>query len=213
MKPRPTKQSASPSARCLIASVAVAGIFMGSAAFARGPLGGDVVRDEPDTRVVARGAKSNVGDSDGSAAVTFTGFDEQSDGASRLYVKLSRAVTVEPASSGTHLEYLLLGATIPIRNNKNPLITSHFGVQVVSARLVDDGAEKQKGKTKKRAKAKPPPPSAGVRLLVETREAVRPQHRMVKNQDGTATFVVEFPKPSRPPPPEPEVIAPPKTAG
>jgi len=86
--------------------------------------------------------------------VTFTGFDEASDGTSRLYVKLSRAVTVELNSSGTHLEYLLPGATIPISNNKNPLITRHFGVQVVSARLVVE-ARRRKKKARPRGARRP----------------------------------------------------------
>src|SRR5260221_296 len=75
-------------------------------------------------------APSHARATDDRAHVTFTGFDEQSDGASRLYVKLSRPVTVQESLSGTHLEYLMIGATIPVRNNENPLITRHFGTQV-----------------------------------------------------------------------------------
>ena len=190
MSPRPKKSS--PTLRGLIASVAAAGVLVSSAVFA-----------EP-----SRGVP------DGAAAVTFTGFDEQSDGTSRLYVKLSKAVAVETVVSGRHLEYFLPGTTIPIRNNKNPLITRHFGVQVVSAQLVPEGATKEKRKTKKRAKAKNAPQALGVRLVVETREPVKPRHRMVKNQDGSAILIVDFPKPSKPPPPEPDVVGgpPPKAS-
>ena len=200
MTPRPTRSSAN--LLRLIASVAAAGALMSSVVFAQPPRG------------AAHGAKSNAGDSDGSAAVTFTGFDEASDGTSRLYVKLSRPVAVETTSSGTHLEYLLPGATIPISNNKNPLITRHFGVQIVSAQLVIPGATKEKGRTKRRTKAKEPPQAEaqGVRLVVETREPVKPRHRMVKNQDGTAILIVDFPKPSKPPPPEPDASGLPRPA-
>jgi hypothetical protein len=150
----------------------------------------------------------------GSAAITFTGFDEAPDGTSHLYVMLTRAVAVEERAAGTHVEYRLVGTTIPLRNNKNPLITSHFGTQVVSAQLVLAGESKH-AKTKKRTKktraaaAPPPAPEDGARLVIVTREAVKPQHRVVQNADGSATFVVTFPKPSKPPPPEADVIAPP----
>jgi len=166
------------------------------------------------TSVAAAGVLvSSQVSADDAAAVTFTGFDEQSDGTSRLYVKLSKAVAVETVVSGKHLEYFLPGTTIPIRNNKNPLITRHFGVQVVSAQLVPEGATKEKRKTKKRTKAAGAPQPLGVRLVVETREPVKPRHRMVKNQDGSATLVVDFPKPSKPPPPEPDPVEPPKPPG
>ncbi|HEX4340542.1 MAG TPA: hypothetical protein VH062_31755 [Polyangiaceae bacterium] len=160
------------------------------------------------TSSVALGAPP-AGDADGTAAITFTGFDEHTDGSSRLYVKLSHPVSVEPTITGTHLEYVLVGTRIPIRNNKNPLITSHFGSQVVSARLVlEDHGKTSKGK--KRVKAKVAPLVAdAARLVVETREAVTPQHRMVRNSDGTAMLVIDFAKPSKTPPPEPDVIAPP----
>ena len=45
--------------------------------------------------------------------------------------------------------------------------------------------------------------------LIETREPVKPAHRLVRNADGSAVFIVDFPKPSKPPPPEPDVIGPP----
>jgi hypothetical protein len=145
---------------------------------------------------------------DGTAAITFTGFDEHADGSSRLYVKLSHPVSVEPTQSGTHLTYVLVGTRIPIRNNKNPLITSHFGSQVVSARLVLEDHAKGRGKKRTRGKTASAVADAA-RLLVETREAVTPQHKMVRNADGTAMLVIDFAKPSKPPPPEPDVIAPP----
>ena len=130
------------------------------------------------------------------------------DGSSSLYVKLSHPVSVEPTFSGTHLEYALIGTRIPIRNNENPLITTHFGTQVVSARLVlEDHA---KGKGKRRGKAKTAPLVAdAARLVIETREAVKPQHKMLRNADGSAVLVIDFARPSKAPAPEPDIIAPP----
>jgi hypothetical protein len=48
--------------------------------------------------------------------------------------------------------------------------------------------------------------------VVETREPVKPAHRVIRNPDGSAVLIVDFPKPSKPPPPEPDVIAPPSKA-
>jgi hypothetical protein len=149
---------------------------------------------------------------DDHAHITFTGFDEQPDGASRLYVKITRPVTVQESVSGTRAEYVMVGATIPIHNNENPLITRHFGGQVVSAQLVSDRPEKPRRGKGAKAKPKPSTEPEAARLVVVTREPVKPTHRVVQNADGSAVLIVEFPKPSKPPPPEPDVIAPPKAA-
>jgi len=154
-------------------------------------------------------APSRARATDDHAHITFTGFDEEADGASRLFVKLSRPVTVQESLSGTHLEYLMIGATIPVRNNENPLITRHFGAQVVTARLVSDRPDKPRRTKGSKNRSKPTGEPESARLIVETREPVKPAHRVVRNADGSAVLIVEFPKPSRPPPPEPDVIAPP----
>ncbi|HVW28150.1 MAG TPA: hypothetical protein VHC69_22460 [Polyangiaceae bacterium] len=157
---------------------------------------------------VARGAPPKASDDGGTADITFTGFDEHTDGSSRLYVKLSHPVSVEPTYSGKHLEYTLVGARVPIKNNENPLITSHFGAEVVSAQIVVE--DHAKGRGKKRGKARSAPLVAdAARLVIETREAVKPQHKMLRNSDGSAVLVIDFARPSKTPAPEPDVIAPP----
>jgi hypothetical protein len=168
----------------------------------------------------AVGAPPRARDDGGTADITFTGFDEHPDGSSRLYVKLSHPVSVEPTFSGTHLEYALIGTRIPIKNNENPLITAHFGAQVVSARLVlEDHANananaKSGGKGKRRGKVRAAPPlvADSARLVIETREAVKPQYKMLRNADGSAVLVIDFARPSKTPAPEPDVIAPPPKA-
>jgi hypothetical protein len=146
---------------------------------------------------------TSAGESDGRAAVTFAGFHVFENGTSRLYVKLTRAVPVQPTLAGKRAEYLLVGAMIPIRNNKNPLITRHFVAEVVTAQLVPEG--EGKGRAKGRASGSR---SGDARLIVEMREAVTPEHRVVRNADGTAMLVVDFPKLKRPPAPEPEETGP-----
>lgn len=159
--------------------------------------------------LAAAGAPPRARDDGGTADITFTGFDEHADGSSRLYVKLSHPVSVEPTFSGTHLEYALIGTRIPIKNNENPLITSHFGAQVVSARLVLEDHSKGKGKKRGKVKAAVPPVADAARLVIETREAVKPPYKMLRNSDGSAVLVIDFARPSKTPAPEPDVIAPP----
>jgi hypothetical protein len=166
--------------------------------------------------LVALGAPPRAHDDNGTADITFTGFDEHPDGSSRLFVKLSHPVSVEPTFSGTHLEYALIGTRIPIKNNENPLITTHFGTQVVSARLVLEdhaNANAKSSKGKKRGKIKAAPLVAdAARLVIETREVVKPPYKMLRNADGSAVLVIDFARPSKTPAPEPDVIAQPAPA-
>lgn len=129
-------------------------------------------------------------------AVTFTGFHVFDDGSSRIFVKLSREVPVEARYSGKKLEYVFRGARIPLRNNKNPLITEHFGAAVVSARFVQDSKGKGREKT------------TDARFEIVLREEAKPPHKIERMPDGTAIFTVDLPKPSTPPPPAPEPVPP-----
>jgi OOP family OmpA-OmpF porin len=146
---------------------------------------------------------TRVKDAGDGAAVTFSGFHVFPDGTSRIYVQLTSSVAVDANVTGKKAEYLLHGARIPIRNNKNPLSAEHFVAEVVNARLVPTGQE-AKGRKKQKAK------TSDVRLVVEMRDAAKPQHRLVRNADGTATLVVDFPKPTKPPAPPPDPVAPTK---
>ena len=147
---------------------------------------------EPTATVQTSSVKAPPGGVADGADVTFAGFHVFEDGTSRLYVQLTSSVVVDANVVGKKAEYLLHGARIPIRNNKNPLFTQHFVTQVVSARLVPVGQD-PKGRRKHQAKP------SDVRLVVEMREDAKPQHRVVRNADGSATLVVDFPKPVKPP--------------
>ncbi|HVU00923.1 MAG TPA: thrombospondin type 3 repeat-containing protein [Polyangiaceae bacterium] len=134
------------------------------------------------------------------AAVTFAGFQVLPNGVSRITVQLSRDAAVDAVVSGTKAEYVLHGTRIPVKNNRNPLLTGHFSAEVVSARLFTVGEGK---KRRKHADV-----ASDVHLVALMREAAHPEHRMQRNPDGTATFTVDFPKPSKPPPPEPDPVSP-----
>jgi hypothetical protein len=167
--------------------------------------GGAAEASARSSRVVARGviapglaktrahsAKGRRHDA-GGPAITFTGFHVFEDGRSRIFVKLTNEVPVEARYSGRKVEYLFRGAKIPIRNNKNPLITEHFPASIVSARYAVDKDKKGKGRDK----------SADARLEIVLREESRPTHKVERQGDGTAIFTVDLPKPTTPPPPAP----------
>lgn len=158
-------------------------------------------------RVVARGViapalgktrphtgKGRHGHDDGGGpAITFTGFHVFDDGRSRIFVKLTSEVPVEARYAGKKIEFVFRGARIPVRNNKNPLITEHFPASIVSARYATDKDKKGKHRDK----------TADARLEIVLREESRPVHKVERQTDGTAIFVVDLPKPSAPPPPAP----------
>jgi hypothetical protein len=75
------------------------------------------------------------------AVATFPGFRLLPDGRSRIYVELSKSVTVEEHRTDLALTFTLHDAQVLVRNNKNPLITTHFATPVSRARLVPAGAD------------------------------------------------------------------------
>jgi hypothetical protein len=108
-------------------------------------------------------------------AVTFTGFHVFADGSSRIWVRLTRTVNVEEHATRGKVTFVLKGAVVPGRNNKNPLITRHFTSSVMSARLLA---------TKHDAE-----------LVVNLKRAVIPKHRIVSRPDGTTSVQIDFPAP------------------
>ncbi|HEX2882685.1 MAG TPA: hypothetical protein VHO25_24365, partial [Polyangiaceae bacterium] len=107
--------------------------------------------------------------------VTFTGFHEFQDGSARIWVRLTKAVNVEEHAAKGKVTFVLKGAKVPGRNNKNPLITSHFTSSVMSARL---------HATKHDAE-----------LVITLKQDVAPKHRVVSRPDGTISVQIDFPAP------------------
>ncbi len=108
--------------------------------------------------------------------VTFTGFHEFEDGSARIWVRLTKAVNVEERAAKGKVTFVLKGAKVPGRNNKNPLITSHFTSSVMSARLLA---------TKHDAE-----------LVIALKQDVSPKHRVVSRPDGTISVQIDFPAPT-----------------
>lgn len=111
-------------------------------------------------------------DQDGAPVVTFTGLRVHKDGSATLFVELTRTTPVEVTHEGKNVSFLLSGAKVRWRNNKNPLLADHFRTNVIRAELEDS--------------------KAGVLLRVRLREEVHLAHDMGSSAVG-ARLRVEVP--------------------
>jgi hypothetical protein len=121
-----------------------------------------------DVSAKGKAAKSGV-------EVTFTGYQSLGGGRGLVFVELSELTAVEVHKSGQVVEYKLMGARVPLRNNRNPLLLRDFSSSATSAVLVPD--------------------KKAVRLVITLRSAVTPTHRMIARGKG-AVLEVELPAPA-----------------
>jgi hypothetical protein len=119
------------------------------------------------------------------AEVTFTGYRSLPGARGVVFVELTDPVEVEVSRSGRVIEYRLVGATVPLKNNRNPLLLRDFDSSALSAVLVVDNPRKNR---KKHA-----PPS--VRLVLTLRGTATPSFRMVSRGKGAALEVELGPAP------------------
>lgn len=126
----------------------------------------------------------------GKAEITFTGYQTLPGNRGIVFVQLTDPVAVEVKRAGSVIEYKFVGATVPLRNNKNPLLLADFNVSALTARLVSD--KPVRGRAGKHHHAQEP---ASVRLVITLRGNVAPAHRMVTRGKG-AVFEVELPPPA-----------------
>jgi hypothetical protein len=104
--------------------------------------------------------------------ITFVGYQSLQGGRGLVFVELSKAVAVEVSRAGQVIEYELVGASVPLKNNKNPLLLRDFSSSALSAVLVAD--------------------KKAVKLVLTLRSAVSPAHRMVTRGKGAA-LEIELP--------------------
>lgn len=132
-----------------------------------------------DSKTSGCAAKVDAGKVKDSAEVTFSGYQSLPGDRGIVFVELTDPVAVEVSRNGQVIEYRLVGASVPLKNNKNPLLLRDFSSSAVSARLVPD----EKGKK-------------AVRLVITLRGRgkVTPSHRMVARGKGAA-LEVELPPP------------------
>jgi hypothetical protein len=103
---------------------------------------------------------------------TFPGFRLLEGGASRVYVELTAPVPVEPHPTKGTIVYTLKGARVLAKNNRNPLITTHFSSPVSRVRLVPNGMD--------------------LDVVIELRVDASGTHRIVNEANGTARLEVDF---------------------
>jgi hypothetical protein len=115
------------------------------------------------------------------AVATFPGFRLLPDGRSRIYVELTRSVNVTERHAQGTLVYVLRDARVPVRNNRNALITTHFPTPVARARLLSAGVD--------------------VELLIDVRKSVSATYKVVPGETGGARLEVDFPAGDYPPVP------------
>ena len=111
------------------------------------------------------------------AEITFLGYRALANGRGVLFVELSDPVAVEASRAGQVVQYRLLGASVPLKNNKNPLLLRDFSSSALTATLVPD--------------------KKSVRLVITLRESVAPEHRLVARAAGKgAVLEIELPAPT-----------------
>ena len=177
-----------------LAAGALLGVLIAGApaALAQAPdSDGDGVPDASDACPKEPGVKSSDPKTTGCAAkvggvavkdhaeVTFTGFQSLPGDRGLVFVELSDAVAVEVSRSGQIIEYRLVGAKVPLKNNKNPLLLRDFKSSALSAVLVAD----KPGRNRKKHQA------ASVRLVITLRGTDSPTFRMVSRGKGAALEV------------------------
>ncbi len=138
----------------------------------------DQCPEEPGSREL-RGCPKNVKGKPlvprkGKPTVTFVGFRKLEDEKVLVYVELTHAVRIEQSQSGEELTFQLPGTVILFRNNKNPLLATHFESIVTEARLTED--------------------SRATELHLKLRQDVETTARVVDSVDGAVLEVEVRPK-------------------
>ena len=141
-----------------------------------GPTGGYSWGEKPRKR--ARRAVRLPRHDPGAPLVTFPGFRLRSDGTSVIWVTLSRRSNVEVSARGRVVSFHLPGVYVDVRNNTNPLVTSHFATPVQKTWLRPD--------------------KVGASLIIELREPLTPTHRVLDGPRGTMVLEVTVPASSAP---------------
>ena len=93
-------------------------------------------------------------------------------GRGTLFVELSETAVVEVSKSGQTVEYKMMGARVPLKNNKHPLLLRDFESSALVAVLV--------------------PGKKAVSLVITLRGVVSLSHRMLARGKG-AVLEVDLP--------------------
>jgi len=151
------------------------GSSYGTGAQGSGNMGGYSYDDKPRKGAATGGrpAKARVVKHTG-PVVNLPGFEQTSDGGSRVFVSLTSSVPVEEHKAQGQVTYILKGAGVRVFNNTRPLVTVHFNTPVSKAHLVPHGND--------------------AHLVIDLRAASTPTWKMTEGQDKSAVLQVDFPK-------------------
>jgi hypothetical protein len=108
----------------------------------------------------------------GSAELTYSGFHSFDDGTSLLFVELSGPVTIDETKGRDGIVYTLENTRVPIRNNRNPLLTGDFSTTLSRATFTQ----------KKKA----------VELSLVLKADVQPSHQLVQ-RGGVTVLEIRLP--------------------
>jgi hypothetical protein len=108
-----------------------------------------------------------------SLVATLPGFQMLPDGGSRLFVELTHVAKVTEKRDARTLEYVIAGARVIHRNNKNPLVTVHFNTPVTQAWLA--------------------PIRGDLAFHVELRADTTPTWRLADGDEGATVLQIDFP--------------------
>jgi len=114
------------------------------------------------------------------AELTFSGFHSFDDGSSLVFVELTRPVTVEERKLKGAVVYTLENTKVPVRNNRNPLMTVDFS-SIVRRALI---AQRKKS----------------VEITIFLKADAELEHRIVQ-RGGAAVLEIRLPKTPPTPPP------------
>jgi len=104
---------------------------------------------------------------------TYPGFRMLDGGGSRVFVTLSKKLSVTEHKAEGKLTYRIAGAHVPTRTNRLPLLTGFFATPVSKATLVEQDGD--------------------VDLVIDVKDAAGVTHRVVETDKG-AELQVDFPK-------------------
>jgi hypothetical protein len=108
---------------------------------------------------------------------TYPGFRVLPNGTSELVLRISKKVAVEMRKANGRVVFALPGVQVGVRNNTNPLITTHFDTPLSRARLSQD--------------------KQGAELQLDLREAVVPAFKVMESAGGGISVLITLPRASR----------------
>jgi len=127
--------------------------------------------------------RARVGRRNDRTVITWPGFQVAGQG-SRIFIQTSRPVSVQESRGPSRLIYRLPNSVISTRNNRNPLVTSHFNTPVATAFLRRAGRD--------------------VELVIVLRAEVSPSVTNSPGDNGLQFVFIDFPAgnwlPDGPPP-------------